>query len=59
MESSPKDQASGAFPELKGRVTKAVGKATGDHRSQAGGQHEKVGGKVQKKVGQVETDFGK
>jgi len=59
MKSSTKDQAAGAFHELKGKVKEAAGTATDNPRLKAQGNAEKVSGKVQKKVGQVEKVLGK
>ena len=59
MKPSTKDQASGAFHELKGKVKETVGKATGNPRLKAEGQDEKVSGQIQKKIGQVEKVIGK
>ena len=59
MKASTKNQAAGAFHELKGKAKEAVGKATDNPRLQDAGQTEKVGGKIQKKVGQVQKVLGK
>jgi len=59
MKSSTKDQVSGAFHELKGKVKETAGKAMGNPRLKAEGHDEKVVGKLQKKVGQVEKAIGK
>ena len=59
MKASTKDQVSGAFHEVKGKVKEAAGKAAGNPRLQAEGQDEKVSGKILKKIGQVEKLIGR
>ena len=59
MKASTKDQISGTFHELKGKVKATTGKTVGNPRLQAEGQNEEAGGKIQKKVGQVEKVIGK
>ncbi len=46
-----KDQVSGVAKQVKGSVKEAVGKATGDRRTQAEGMADKAAGKVQKTYG--------
>jgi uncharacterized protein YjbJ (UPF0337 family) len=57
MTPSNKDQAEGAFHELKGEVKKKAGQLTNDPDLAAEGQDEKLAGKIQKKVGQIEKVF--
>jgi uncharacterized protein YjbJ (UPF0337 family) len=57
MSQSAKDQAQGAFHEVKGKVKEKAGQVTNDPNLEAEGQAEKVDGKIQKKVGQVEKVF--
>ena len=54
MKSSTKDQAEGAFHELKGAIKEAAGKISDNPKLEGEGTGEKIAGKVQKKVGQVE-----
>jgi uncharacterized protein YjbJ (UPF0337 family) len=49
-----KKEISGAGRELKGKVEKGIGKATGNTDTQAHGMAEETKGKVEKKVGQLE-----
>jgi len=46
-----KDRVEGAARQIKGAVKEAVGKVTGDAKTQAEGAAEKVAGKVQNAVG--------
>jgi uncharacterized protein YjbJ (UPF0337 family) len=46
-----KDRVKGAAHEVKGGVKEAVGKMTGDTKTQAEGAAEKAAGKVQNAVG--------
>ncbi len=46
-----KDRVEGAMHQAKGGVKEAVGKVTGDKKTQAEGAAEKAGGKVQNTVG--------
>jgi uncharacterized protein YjbJ (UPF0337 family) len=54
MTPSTKDQAQGAFHEVKGKVKEKAGQLTNNPSLVAEGQDEKLAGKVQKKVGQIE-----
>ncbi|MDD5287022.1 MAG: CsbD family protein [Desulfuromonadaceae bacterium] len=54
MKTSTKDQAEGAFHELKGKVKEIAGKLSDNPKLEGEGLGEKIAGKVQKKVGQVE-----
>jgi uncharacterized protein YjbJ (UPF0337 family) len=54
MKQSTKDEAQGAFHDLKGAIKGKVGKLTNDPGLEAEGLVEKVGGKIQKKIGQAE-----
>ncbi len=46
-----KEQAAGAFDELKGKVKKTVGDAFDDHSMQAKGAAEEMAGKARKTAG--------
>jgi uncharacterized protein YjbJ (UPF0337 family) len=46
-----KDRVEGAMHQAKGSVKEAVGKVTGDKKTQAEGVAEKAAGKVQNSVG--------
>jgi uncharacterized protein YjbJ (UPF0337 family) len=46
-----KDRVEGAAHQAKGAVKEAVGKATGDKKTQAEGKAERAAGKVQNAVG--------
>jgi uncharacterized protein YjbJ (UPF0337 family) len=46
-----KDRVEGAGHQAKGAVKEAVGKMTGDKKTQASGAAEKAAGKVQNAVG--------
>jgi uncharacterized protein YjbJ (UPF0337 family) len=46
-----KDRVEGAAHQAKGTVKEAVGKMTGDKKTQASGAAEKAAGKVQNTVG--------
>ncbi len=46
-----KDRVEGAGHQAKGSVKEAVGKMTGDKKTQASGAAEKAAGKVQNAVG--------
>lgn len=48
-----KDRVEGAVHQAKGSVKEAVGKVTGDKKTQAEGTAEKVAGKVQNTAGGV------
>jgi len=48
-----KDRVEGAGHQVKGSVKEAVGKMTGDKKTQASGAAEKAAGKVQSTVGGV------
>ncbi len=48
-----KDRIIGSAKEIKGAVKEAVGKVTGDKKTQAEGVAEKAAGKVQNAVGGV------
>ncbi len=47
-------QVTGTAREVKGKVEKEVGKATGNERTQAHGAAEEFKGKVEKKVGRAQ-----
>lgn len=46
-----KDRIDGAAKQVKGSIKEAVGKVTGDSKTQAEGVAEKAAGKVQSSVG--------
>ena len=48
-----KDRVGGAAHQVKGAVKEAVGKVTGDTKTEAEGAAEKAAGKVQNAVGGV------
>lgn len=51
-----KDQASGAWDELKGKVKKNVGDALGDTSMEAEGRMEEAGGKLRREAGSLRSD---
>ena len=51
-----KDQAGGAFDELKGKVKKNVGDAFGDKSMQAEGTAQEMAGKARKNAGDAHAD---
>ena len=59
MKSSTKDQAEGAFHEVKGKVKEVAGKLSDNPSLEAEGTGEKIAGKVQGKIGQVKKVLGK
>jgi uncharacterized protein YjbJ (UPF0337 family) len=59
MKSSTKDQAAGAFHEVKGTLKQVAGKLSDNPKLQAKGTIEKVAGKVQAKIGQIKKVVGK
>ena len=46
-----KDRIAGAFKQMKGSIKDAIGRVTGDTKTQAEGKAEKAEGKVQNAVG--------
>lgn len=46
-----KDRIDGAAKQVKGSIKEAIGKVTGDSKTQAEGVAEKAAGKVQSSVG--------
>jgi uncharacterized protein YjbJ (UPF0337 family) len=48
-----KDRIEGAAKQVKGSIKEALGKATGDTKTQAEGLGDKAAGKVQSGVGQA------
>jgi uncharacterized protein YjbJ (UPF0337 family) len=54
-----KDQVKGVARQVQGSVKEAVGKATGNKRTQAEGAVEKAAGKVQKGYGDVKSKIKK
>ena len=59
MKSSTKDQAEGAFHEVKGKIKEVAGKLSDKPDLEAEGTGEKIAGKVQGKIGQVKKVLGK
>ncbi len=59
MKSSTKDQAQGAFHQVKGKVKELAGKLSDNPKLEAQGTGEKIAGKVQEKIGQVKKVLGK
>jgi uncharacterized protein YjbJ (UPF0337 family) len=59
MKSSTKDQAEGAFHQMKGAVKEVAGKLSDNPKLKAEGTIEKVSGRVQEKIGQVKKVLGK
>ena len=59
MKSSTKDQAEGAFHEIKGASKNIAGIASDNPELEAEGTDEKIAGKVQGKIGQIEKVLGK
>ena len=59
MKSSTKDQAKGAFHEIKGTVKNIAGILSEDPELEAEGNDEKIAGKVQGKIGQIKKVLGK
>ena len=51
-----KEQAGGAFDELKGKVKKNVGDALDDHSMQAKGAAQEMAGKARKAAGDAHAD---
>lgn len=48
-----KDRMKGTAKEIKGSVKKAVGKVTGDSKTEAEGAAEKTAGRIQRGVGKA------
>ena len=48
-----KDRVKGAKNQATGSVKEAIGKVTGDHKTEADGKAQKVGGKVQREAGKA------
>jgi uncharacterized protein YjbJ (UPF0337 family) len=48
-----KDRVEGSWEQAKGKVKEAVGKATGDAKTEGEGKAQKTAGKVQNAVGGV------
>jgi uncharacterized protein YjbJ (UPF0337 family) len=59
MKSSTKDQAQGAFHQVKGTVKEAAGELCENPKLKAEGTDEKIAGKVQSKIGEIEKVIGK
>jgi uncharacterized protein YjbJ (UPF0337 family) len=59
VKSSTKDQAEGAFHEVKGKIKEVAGKLSDNPDLEAEGTGEKIAGKVQGKIGQVKKVLGK
>ena len=54
-----KDRVGGAAKQAKGSIKEAVGKATGDGKTQAEGTVEKTAGKVQSAAGKTKDALKK
>lgn len=54
MKPSTKDQITGKFHEVKGKIKETAGKLSDDPELEGEGVGEKIAGKVQQKIGQVE-----
>ncbi|MGB9080374.1 MAG: CsbD family protein [Desulfuromonadaceae bacterium] len=59
MKESTKDQAEGAFHEIKGAAKEIAGKLSDNPKLEGEGTGEKIAGKVQKKIGEVKKVLGK
>jgi uncharacterized protein YjbJ (UPF0337 family) len=58
MKSSTKDQAEGAFHQIKGKIKEVVGELSDNPKLEAEGTGEKIAGKVQEKIGKVKNVLG-
>jgi uncharacterized protein YjbJ (UPF0337 family) len=58
MKSSTKDQAEGAFHQIKGKIKEVVGELSDNPKLEAEGTGEKIAGKVQEKIGKVKKVLG-
>ena len=54
MKESAKDEATGRFHEVKGKIKEKAGELTSDPDLEGEGIGEKIAGKIQKKIGQLE-----
>jgi uncharacterized protein YjbJ (UPF0337 family) len=54
MKESTKDEATGRFHEVKGKIKEKAGELTNDPDLEGEGIGEKIAGKIQKKIGQLE-----
>jgi uncharacterized protein YjbJ (UPF0337 family) len=59
MKSSTKDQAQGAFHQVKGKAKEIAGKLSDNPKLEDEGTGERIAGKVQEKIGQVKKVVGK
>jgi uncharacterized protein YjbJ (UPF0337 family) len=59
MKSSTKDQAEGAFHQIKGKIKEVAGELSDNPKLEAEGTGEKIAGIVQEKIGQVKKVLGK
>ncbi|MDR3579597.1 MAG: CsbD family protein [Oryzomonas sp.] len=59
MKSSTKDQAQGAFHQVKGTVKEIAGKLSDNPKLESQGTGEKIAGQIQEKIGQVKKVVGK
>jgi uncharacterized protein YjbJ (UPF0337 family) len=59
MKSSTKDQAQGAFHQVKGTVKEIAGKLSDNPKLEDEGTGERIAGKVQEKIGQIKKVVGK
>ena len=53
-----KDHTQGVGKAVSGSIKEAIGKITGDTRTQAEGKAEKTAGKMQKSVGKTDLNDG-
>jgi uncharacterized protein YjbJ (UPF0337 family) len=58
MKSSTKDQAEGAFHQVKGKAKEFTGKVTDNPELEAEGAGEKIAGQIQEKIGQIKKVLG-
>ena len=59
MKASTKEQAQGAFHQVKGTVKEVAGILSDDPKLEGEGCGERVAGKMIKKVGQIKSVLGK
>jgi uncharacterized protein YjbJ (UPF0337 family) len=58
MSEGTRDKVEGSVDELKGRGKEAVGKVTGDERTQAEGKLDQVKGNMQQGLGELKDKAG-
>jgi uncharacterized protein YjbJ (UPF0337 family) len=59
MKESAKDEATGRFHEVMGKINEKAGELTNDPDLEGEGIGEKIAGKIQKKIGQLEKAIEK